>query len=201
MSLSLSRLLLVDYLSNFTAMRRAYLLSLFLLHALVHRVEPNESSEQSSKPTFQRNIELGDKKFDVLVVENGEEPADVIYRFSSTHGLNKDERSVLQGKVCELTTCLREKAIISRTVVGNHLGEDIGEVVIMEDEEPADVVHQFVLRLNLKRELRKMLMAEICAVVKCSRQEPGEFISIDSNHALQYYSNAASPSSDLSCLQ
>ena len=81
------------------------------------------------------------------------------------------------------------------------MGEDIGEVVIMEDEEPADVVHQFVLRLNLKRELRKMLMAEICAVVKGSRQEPGEFISIDSNHALQYYSNAASPSSDLSRLQ
>jgi hypothetical protein len=121
---------------------------------------------------FQQQVIIDNVIKAKLRINDGEEPADAVYKFSLDHKIGKQQRSTLLGEICNKVRCNRSKAIVWRTSVSN--GESyISDYVLLEDEEPVDSIQRFVTKHNLTRGYRHAILAEACAVVDCVRMKPG----------------------------
>jgi len=129
----------------------------------------------SSQPIYRQQVILEDETTEVITINDGEEPVDILYSFSLKHGLDEDQRSMLQTAICSSVNCIRSKAIVWKTLVV-HDGENVGDFVLLEDEEPVDAAHEFVLENNLTIGYRHAILIEACAVVDCLRLEPGKTV-------------------------
>jgi hypothetical protein len=126
---------------------------------------------------FKQRVIIDNRFSAVLTVNDSEEPADAVYKFSIQNKIDKQHRRTLLGEICNKITCNRSKAIVWRTNVFD--GEKfIAEFLLLEDEEPVDSIQQFVAQHNLTRGYRHAILAEACAAVDCLRMVPGKLFCV-----------------------
>ena len=108
----------------------------------------------------------------VLSILEGQEPADVVYAFCRKHSLGDHYREGLMKAACAQTACTRRDAVVyTSPVAASETGQLVGTLVIMEKEEPADVIYTFCEERKLGEEYRTGLMQAACAKTTCTRLE------------------------------
>ena len=93
----------------------------------------------------------------------GEEPADAVYGFCAKHDLPEDFRRQILSTVCQdsKVTCTRQLAQLYTQGVAGSDGKMIGQLRVMEGEEPADVVRSFCESNALDSGMQRQLLAVV----------------------------------------
>jgi hypothetical protein len=112
------------------------------------------------------------QKEDIHVgIVDGVEPADVLQQWSVEYDIPRSLREKVLKRACKVFNCTRERAkLYERPIMYDDV--DQGNVVVLEDEEPADIVQQFCLNRSLPVELRNTVIEDACKTVKCTRLNP-----------------------------
>ena len=129
-----------------------------------------------AEPVFQQLVNFEDKTTATLSVEEGEEPVDALFQFSTKYGLDKVQRQNLQSTICNKIMCTRSKAKVWSTPVFFGRDKYVDEFILFEDEEPIDSIHKFCEEVGLGLGFRRAILAEACNVVDCMREKPCKFI-------------------------
>lgn len=127
---------------------------------------------------FRENIQIEENMVRTLVIYEREEPIDAIYNFIqaaevSPH-LQLATRTQLFDLVCQSLPCRRNTPVIFRQHIQDPKGTALGEISILENQEPVDVVVHFATLWKLDRATRSSLVHQICDthVVTCTRRHP-----------------------------
>ena len=153
---------------NLTLSKRESILSKICQHLPCHRRRPIVYTKTVHKDNPESSV-VGT----VRVLE-GQEPADVVDAFYKAHDRVLDyfdgNRLKDIADACEAATCTRSSPIVySRDVI--HSGRVVGELYILESDEPAAAVHAFSEKHKLPVHVRKSVLDHACTQLKCKRRE------------------------------
>ena len=120
----------------------------------------------------------------VRIIE-GQEPADLITKFYKTHdmelSMNDGKRQEDVADVCKSISCSRLHPIVyTKTLVWD--GRILDDVVIMETQEPADIVHAFAEKYSLPLHVRQSMLNNACSKLRCTVRKalkPGPMYSME----------------------
>ncbi|KAH9114208.1 hypothetical protein AeMF1_011701 [Aphanomyces euteiches] len=116
-----------------------------------------------------------------FVLLQGEEPADAVAAFSARYGLSKDIRRNLLQSICarQSITCKRDGVVLFRQIIRDEDGHTLGELEILDSQEPVDVIFAFLQPLSSNREQMESMLIQllqvVCASATCSRTIPRIF--------------------------
>lgn len=142
--------------------------------------EKNGTTCSRDRPVLLSTPIMGDNDTligNLQVLEN-EESVDAIYKFARTYNMSKPERYNLLVRLCELqrTPCNRDRAVLFSAPIAGPNGERLDDIVVYEDEEPADVVYKFALMYSMDRPMWTGIIHQICSsdsdMVHCERESP-----------------------------
>ena len=129
---------------------------------------------------YQNSIQLLDSSMETITVLQGQEPADIVYKFGWKHGLDRTHREYLLQQICSSPqrnkdiriNCSRDKAVIFSTPVSSEENVFIANFDLLEDEEPVDAAQTFVTAHKLGVGYRNAILKEACDHVECHRIHP-----------------------------
>jgi len=145
------------------AIRFIIILTLFLVIDAIQR--------DAREIVYSNRVLLNNDRAAEIEVKQGEEAADVVYKFGLKHGLVQSQRSELLQVICEELNCKRSRAIIWSTPVTSE-ETFIGTFELHEGIEPVDAVYEFVRSHNLTLGYRHAILSAACDVVECHRTDP-----------------------------
>ena len=127
-------------------------------------------------------VDLNDQLMGELVINEGESPATVINQFSRRLKLPYDSSSQLLTTACEssrITCDLSVEKLEMYAMVVPVDGVDRGTVVILEGQEPADIIHSFCSDKDLPDHIQKAIIVDACSRnhITCTRDYPLLFSS------------------------
>ena len=114
----------------------------------------------------------------VVEVYEGEEPVDVIANFLiSEFGLEEfDDRQEYQEQIldiaCSEIYCTRSRALVWTESIALEDGMYVGEVEVLEGDEPIDAIHNFATKHGLSVDYREGILQMCCEVLECERVTP-----------------------------
>lgn len=98
-----------------------------------------------------------------LTIQEGEEPADAVYRFGQTHKLTREMWQNLIHQICHNSVnCTREAPIIYSVGISDENGTFVEQLNIQDGQEPVDAVAPFCKKHDYTEEQRKNLLQSIC---------------------------------------
>ncbi|KAH7479450.1 hypothetical protein PRIC1_009005 [Phytophthora ramorum] len=104
---------------------------------------------------------------------SGQEPVDSLEAFRARHGQTIDWRHNMLVQICQRprVVCRRELPLVYSTQIEAPGRGVMGELQLLEGDEPADVVLAFALQHDIGREGRATILNAVCSVppVGCSR--------------------------------
>ena len=112
----------------------------------------------------------------IAIYEN-EEPVDVIAEHFYSQGIESyEDRKFYQDAVlriaCEEVYCRRTRAMVWSERVESEDGVEVGEVEVLEGDEPVDAIHKFVVENGLTMEYRDLILQMCCEAIDCERDRP-----------------------------
>jgi len=114
----------------------------------------------------------------MLYIYEEEEPVDAIASFLVEEAGLEDyeDRIAAQNQIlelaCEEVLCSRSRALVWSSPVENEDGVYVGDVEVLEGDEPVDVIHNFVAVNELLLDYREAILEACCEQVSCSRVLP-----------------------------
>jgi len=111
-----------------------------------------------------------------LLFDDGTEPIDALYKWTTQHGTDADFDTVYGAVVpqmCAATRCERMQPIVYQSQpIASATGKCLGSFAVLRNEEPIDAVDHFVQVHGLGVEHRNTIMEIVCPELPCNRTRP-----------------------------